>query len=521
MRTSNNPLQQRAAGLLLHPTSLPGPHGCGDLGRAARRFADFLAAAGLSWWQMLPVNPPGPGNSPYSAYSAFAGSPLLVNLDALVAEGRLTGREVQPETPLRRGRVDYPATRAFRESRLRRAFANSRRRSGNDPEAERFSMLHAGWLPQFALFCALRKRYGPDWTRWPAGLRSGRPAELARAAETLREEIAYHEFVQCVFFRQWAALRDYCRARGVRLLGDVPIFVAHQSSDVWSRAELFELRPDGGLKLQSGVPPDDFSRTGQLWRHPLYRWPRHIATGFRWWIERFRATLALFDAVRVDHFLGFHQCWAVPGRDRIARGGRYLPTPGAALLTALRRSLGGLPIVAEDLGAVTDEALALRDRFELPGMRILHWAFGDGPAARYNQPHNFPRNCIVYTGTHDNDTTVGWWRSLAKGRRGLTPAAGRAQRERLRAYGGASDAEPHWSLIRLALASPAVAAIVPVQDVLGLDSRHRMNLPATARGNWEWRLAAGALTPAIAKRLRRMTDAYERSPGAARDDGAA
>jgi 4-alpha-glucanotransferase len=512
MRNYSDPLHQRAAGLLLHPTSLPGPHGCGDLGPAAFEFVDFLAAGGLRWWQMLPVHPPGPGNSPYSADSAFAGSPLLVSIDVLVRDGLLQRGEIRPPAAIRHSRVNYPAVRKYRDRLLRRAFAAFRGSSRRIADYADFQRRAAAWLSDYTLFCALRRRHGADWTRWPAPLRGRRERACTAAREALRDEVAFHEFVQFIFDRQWNALRAYCRRKGVALLGDVPIFVAHRSGDVWAQQELFELERDGRLRLQSGVPPDDFSRTGQLWRHPLYRWPRHRATGYAWWIERFRAALAQFDAVRVDHFLGFHQCWAVPGGDPTAEHGRYLATPGYELFGRLRKALGDMPIIAEDLGAVTSEALELRDRLGFPGMRILHWAFGAGPGARYNQPHNYPRRCVVYSGTHDNNTTLGWWRSLRHGRTAAARSLGRAARQRLRAYCNSTGRAPHWDLTRLAFASPADTAIVPVQDVLGLDERARMNLPSTGRGNWEWRMPPAALTPQLARRIRSLTETYERVP---------
>ena len=314
MQSSANPLQTRAAGLLMHVTSLPGPSGCGDLGPEAHRFVDFLADAGLRWWQMLPINPPGPGNSPYSAYSAFAGSPLLVSLHALYRDGLLKRRDLRPESVLTATRTDYPATRAYREPRLRRAFAAYQGRSGRARRADeevqgRFRTLQRGWLKDFTLYCALRRRDGGNWTLWPAPLRQRRADALAEAARSLHDEIAFHEFVQFAFFRQWAALQIHCRNRRVWLLGDVPIFVAHQSSDVWAHPELFELESDGRLRLQSGVPPDNFSRSGQLWRHPLYRWPRHRATRVAWGIERFRRQLPVTSLAlhHLHHMLPTHR----------------------------------------------------------------------------------------------------------------------------------------------------------------------------------------------------------------------
>lgn len=488
--------QRRAAGLLLHPTSLPGPHGCGDLGPEAFAFVDFLAAAGLMWWQMLPVNPPGPGGSPYSALSAFAGSPLLVSLARLAEEGLLRGADL-PAASFRRDEVDYAAAARFRTACLRRAWEVFGARRGADDRLAQFRAEQEHWLADWTLFAALRRaQRGRAWYDWPAELRLRRTAALRRAERELAGEIGYETFVQYQFRRQWEALRAYCRRRGVGLIGDIPIFVGYDSADVWAHRRLFTLDARGRLKLKSGVPPDNFSRDGQLWNHPLYEWKRHAAEGFAWWIERFRAAFAQVDAVRIDHFLGFDRCWAVPGGAATARRGRWLRSPGDALFTAVRRALGRVEIIAEDLGLLTESAAALRDRHGFPGMRLLHWGFGEGA---YHLPHSYVRNCVVYPGTHDNNTTVGWYREL--------PAAAA---ERVRRYTGGDGREVHWDLIRLALGSVANTAIVAVQDVLGLDATARMNYPSKARGNWKWRLVEGQLGAAQAARLRGLAEVFGR-----------
>jgi len=504
-------LDRRAAGLLLHPTSLPGPHGSGDLGHAAREFVDLLAAAGLRWWQMLPIGPPGPGNSPYSAYSALAGSPLLISLDLLAERGLLERRDLRPDCGLRTERVAYPAVRRFRFARLRRAFAGFVHGGGLQTAAfRRFVARNSGWLDDFALFIAIKDASGNrEWLRWPAPLRLRRLPDLARARQRLAAELDFQRFCQFEFARQWAALRRYARRRGVGLIGDIPIFVAHDSADVWAHRELFQLDAGGRPRVVSGVPPDYFSRTGQLWGHPHYRWRRHQATGFAWWMDRFQHAFRQFDAVRIDHFLGFYRCWAVPGRARTARRGRWLRTPGRELFEQLRSRLGRVEIIAEDLGLVTRQATALRDRYGWPGMRVLQFAFGSDQG-HYHEPHAYPRRCVVYTGTHDNDTTVGWFRKLGRAGTRPGPRAGPDQLERVLRYVGSTGREIHWDMIRLALMSVADLAVVPVQDLLGLDSRARMNRPGTARGNWEWRLPAGALTDALARRLRDLLAAYGR-----------
>jgi 4-alpha-glucanotransferase len=502
-------LAERSAGLLLHPTSLAGPPGNGDLGAAAHRFADFLAEAGQRWWQMLPVHPPGDGWSPYHGLSAFAGSPLLIALEPLVQAGWLKPEEHTPPARPQGSRARFDASLRYREPRLRLAF--SRFEAGATPAAraalERFRAGQADWLEDYALFMALKVRQGgASWWEWPAPLRRRQPAALCRAREELAGEIRYRRFSQFLFDRQWRALREHCRARGVALLGDVPIFVAPDSADVWAHRELFYVDRDGRLPVVAGVPPDAFSATGQRWGNPLYRWAVHRRGGYRWWIERLRATLGRFDATRLDHFIGFVRYWEVPSREQTALRGRFLPGPGADFFERLRSGLGGLPLIAEDLGLVTAEVTALREQFELPGMRVLQFAFGENEPNNPHLPHQHPRACVVYTGTHDNDTLVGWARGPG-GR--LRPEARRAL-----AYLGRKvrGGEPvHWALIRLAYLSPASLAVLPVQDPLGLGRRARMNLPGTPSGNWRWRLGEDALTPALAERLRSLSLQYGRA----------
>lgn len=503
MPRSPDLFDRRSSGLLLHPTSLPGPYGCGDCGPEAAAFIDFLADAGQTWWQMLPLNPPDGTSSfsPYNASSAFGGSPWLISPARLVDEGLLqrsdlrglpAGDRAEPArlVPLRL-RLLRRAHRAFASlSRgpLRRAY-------------DAFVATHAGWLDDDALFAALRRACGGRaWQRWPSDLRLRRPDALAAARERLASEIDFHRFAQFLVDRQWTALRRHARARGVRLLGDVPIFVALDSADVWARRALFLLDPDGRARAVSGYPPDDFARNGQLWGHPQYDWDAHRREGFAWWIDRFRRTFDQFDAVRIDHFLGFHRAWHVPGRARTARGGRWRPGPGADLFHALEKALGRRAIVAEDLGRLTPEAAALRDRFDLPGMRVVQFGFGDG--ASYHLPFRHPVRSVAYTGTHDNQTIVGWWRSA--------PADQRRRAAALTGLRGGDDV--HWAFLRHVMGGPANTVVFPVQDVLGLDDRGRMNVPGTARGNWRWRLRPGELTPRHARRLRELTALFERLP---------
>jgi 4-alpha-glucanotransferase len=478
--------------VLLHPTSLPGE----DLGATAREMVDFLAAAGQSWWQTLPVGPTGYGNSPYSAQSAFAGNPALVSPDRLIDDGLLGEKD--------RGRP--PA------ERLRAAFA-AFGGGGGDPNLARFAEATRDWLEDFALYRALKRDNGErQWTRWPAPLRDRDAAAVDKARETLASEVAFTRFVQWRFFGDWQALRDYAHARGIGLIGDLPIFLAHDSADVWLNRQQFYLDDVGEPTLVAGVPPDYFSATGQRWGNPLYRWAEMRATGFAWWIARFRATLALFDAVRLDHFIGYTRCWAIPAQEPTAVKGRWRPGPGARFFRAVTAALGELPLIAEDLGLVTPAVESLRARFGFPGLKILQFAFGTDPQAPSFQPHNYPRAAVAYTGTHDNDTSAGWFHDLGVGTRG--PEQGALERRAVLRYLGAADGddgrEIHWRMIRAIMGSVANVAIVPVQDLLGLGSEARMNHPGTAEGNWSFVLPPGALTTAVATRLRDLTETYGR-----------
>ncbi len=511
-------LHTRASGVLLHLTSLPGPFGSGDLGGAARAFIEFLRAADQRWWQMLPVGPAGYGNSPYSALSAFAGDPLLVSPEGLVRDGWLERQALERAPAFPSGRVDYPAARRFREGLLRQAFAafEARADAAARAEHERFVAEQAGWLDDFTLFVALKEAHRQvQWTRWEPEVRDRQAEALARARRELRGEIAFHGFVQWQFARQWAALRRDCEGLGVALVGDVPIFVAHDSADVWARRELFQLDAAGEPTVVAGVPPDYFSATGQRWGNPLYRWTAMAERGFAWWIDRLRVTLERFHAVRLDHFIGFQRYWEIPANEPTAEHGVWEPGPGAALFDAVRDALGELPLIAEDLGAVTPEVKALRDRFGLPGLRILQFAFGDDPSAPDFKPHNYPRRTVVYTGTHDNDTTVGWFTDPGGGDSVRTPAQTELERRFAMAYLPSDGAEIHWDMIRAASASVADVSIFPAQDLLGLGAEARMNRPGQPSGNWEWRLWPGALTPELAARLRHLTRLYDRGTDAA------
>ena len=494
--------QRRSSGLLMHITSLPGPHGSGDLGPNARRFVDFLAAAGQTWWQMLPISPPGraPGFSPYDSASAFAGSPWLISFHGLNQTGLLAKADLRPVPGLSSRQVNFPVVLQFREARLRHAFENFRCRRGERSRSFReFCDANADWLEDFALFAALRRdSAGKPWLEWESSVRRRQPNALRAARERLAHEIAGHRFVQFEFDRQWRALRDYAHRRGIGLIGDLPIFVAHDSADVWSHPELFQLDGHGRARRVSGYPPDRFNREGQLWGHSQYEWARHEQTGFAWWVRRFQRIFELFDAVRIDHFLGFTRTWSIPARAASARSGRWVKSPGFKLLGAVQRKLGPHPTIAEDLGHVTPEDVRLRDSYGLAPMRILQFGFGGEPDSSEHLPHHCPQLCAAYTGTHDNNTTVGWFRRLRPG-----------MRRRMLTYTGGSAATPHLGAMRALMASPANAVIFPMQDVLGLDDRGRMNVPGTLEGNWGWRLPPMKLDPA-ARRLRQFAESFGR-----------
>jgi 4-alpha-glucanotransferase len=491
----------RASGILLHPTSLPSRGGIGDFGPTAYRFLDFLAEAAQGVWQVLPLGPLGIGNSPYSSISAFAGNPLLISLERLAERGWLDPARLDA-LPGPAGAVDYDQARARKLPLLReaaRSFLDAARQA--EQEAfRRFCRENAWWLEDFVLFDALRTRHGAaTWNQWEPSLARRRPEALARARESLRQDLELGRVLQFAFYEQWHSLHAYCAERGIQIIGDAAIFISYDSADVWTHPELFHLDDDLNPYVVAGVPPDIFSATGQRWGNPLYRWDVLRRQGYRWWVDRMRWALETCDLVRLDHFRGFEAYWEIPAHEPTAIYGKWVPGPGADFFEVLRRELGSLPIVAEDLGVITPEVDALRDQFALPGMKVLQFGFG-GRGAHIYLPHQFPRNCVVYTGTHDNDTTPGWWRS------GATDAERRAAE----LYFGKDSEGMHWALIRGAQASVADTCIVPMQDYLGLGSEARMNIPSRAGGNWTWRMAPEALTPALARRLAALAEVSDR-----------
>ena len=505
----------RSAGILLHPSSLPGPFGIGTLGQEARNFIDFLAGAGVGLWQILPLGPTGYGDSPYQCLSAFAGNLYIIDPDELAAMGLLSAEEVEACRMRNTGRVDFG--RLFLEKNLLidRAWENFKAGRWAEGEARAgtgagggldlaaefatFSLQKAYWLDDFALFSAIKEsRNFSSWDRWPASLRTRDDNTLADFRRANADRIQRHKFAQFLFYGQWSALRAYANERSVRIIGDIPIFAAYDSADTWAHPELFLLDESGKPEKVAGVPPDYFTDTGQLWGNPLYDWKANKKEGYAWWISRIRASLELVDILRIDHFRGFVDYWAVPAGDETAATGRWEKGPGLALFEAIEAELGDLPIIAEDLGFMTSEVQELRARLGFPGMKILQFAFEpEGDNADY--PYNYERNAVVYTGTHDNNTCMGW----------IGEAAPAAARRGLGFVGGRRAAFA-WNMIKAAWASPACIAIAPVQDLLGLGSEARMNYPGRQDGYWTWRMKE-ALPPSIARRLKSLTQAYFRS----------
>jgi 4-alpha-glucanotransferase len=490
----------RASGVLLHPTSLPGRYGIGDLGPECHAWIDFLQRAKQKLWQVLPLGPTGYGDSPYQSFSAFAGNPYLVSPDALFADGLLRREDLGDVPAFPAGRVDFGPVITYKLRVLDRAFERFQATRGPlRQEFEAFAREHAGWLDDYALFMSLKQSLGAVWSDWDEPLALRRPAALAAARARLARAIDAQRFQQFVFFRQWHAVREHARAAEVRIIGDIPIFVAYDSADVWARRELFMLDTHGRSTAVAGVPPDYFAPTGQLWGNPLYRWNAIAADGYAWWIERFRATLELFDIVRLDHFRGFETYWEIPATALTAETGRWVEGPGRALFDALHTALGDVPILAEDLGDITPEVIVLRDAFDFPGMKIAQFAFGSDASEPF-LPHNFPHNCAAYTGSHDNDTTRGWYETAA------TPE----EQDFARRYLRTSGRDIAWDLIALVFASVADSAVVPLQDVLDKGTEARMNLPGRIAGNWGWRFTTGELTGQHAARLAELATLYGR-----------
>jgi 4-alpha-glucanotransferase len=500
----------RKSGILLHPTSLPGRWGIGDLGAAAYTFVDFLAAASQQLWQVMPLGPTGYGDSPYQGFSAFAGNPLLISMEQLLQDQLLAPQDLTGVPVFSAARVDYGALIPWKLAVLRRSF--ERFKAGATAEQRQaladFRTAQRGWLADYTLFAAIKEAHGgANWNTWDPPIARREPAAVGAWASRLSHETEFHAYMQFQFYEQWRRLKAYANERGIQIIGDIPIFVAYDSADVWANRELFAINDEGHAIVVAGVPPDYFSATGQLWGNPLYRWDVLASQGYRWWVERFRTTLTLVDIARLDHFRGFAAYWEVPAGEETAINGRWVPGPGADLFEAVRAALdgtsatlsAGLPIIAEDLGVITPDVEELRDQLGFPGMKVLQFAFGGDPDDVY-LPHNYQPRCVVYTGTHDNDTTRGWWRALPP-----------HEQRNAQIYMGRDGSDISWDFIRLALASVAELAIVPMQDVLGLGSEGRMNTPGQAGGNWGWRYSPEMLTVELVDQLRGLTAAYGRA----------
>jgi 4-alpha-glucanotransferase len=449
----------------------------------------------------MPLGPTGYGDSPYQGFSAFAGNPLLISLDQLIGEGLLTSEDLTGLPAFSDQHVDYGAVIPFKLAALKKSFDRFKRVATNAQRAAlaSFRTEQRTWLADYALFAALKEQHGgANWNTWAPEIARREPAAVGEWGSRLSAQTEFHAYMQHQFFCQWTSLKRYANERGIQIIGDIPIFVAYDSADVWANREIFALNDEGHAIAVAGVPPDYFSATGQLWGNPLYRWDVLAGQGYRWWIERFRTTLTLVDIARLDHFRGFAAYWEVPANEETAINGRWAPGPGAALFEAVRDALGGLPIIAEDLGMITPDVEQLRDELGFPGMKVLQFAFGGDPDDIY-LPHNYQPHCVVYTGTHDNDTTLGWWRALQP-----------HERHNVQRYLGRDGADISWDFIRLALASVAELAIVPMQDALGLGSVARMNMPGQAGGNWGWRYTPDMLTNELVERLRDLTAVYGR-----------
>jgi 4-alpha-glucanotransferase len=498
---------ERAFGLLLHPTSFPGRWGIGALGREAERFLDWLASSGARYWQVLPLGPTSYGDSPYQAFSAFAGNPYLIDPEMLIEKGWLEKNEEPPPYPA--GSVNYGWLYETRWPLLRRAFAGFQERATAQDKAllRAFVEEEKTWLEDYALFMALKTRFGgKPWNEWSPELRDRKPAALVKAREELAYEVALHEWIQWLFYTEWGQTKAYAESKGIQIIGDMPIFVAFDSSDVWANPQYFYLDDSGNPTVVAGVPPDYFSETGQLWGNPLYRWDVMEQENFAWWVARIKQSLKQCHLVRIDHFRGFEAYWEIPFGMPNAVKGRWVKAPGEKLFAAVRAALGDAPIIAEDLGVITPEVEALRDGFGFPGMKILQFAFSDD--GNIFLPHNYPPdgNVVVYSGTHDNDTSLGWFRTAPEAERAF-------MRDYLARYQirCLSEYEVAGALIELAFKSPARLAIIPLQDVLGLGTEARMNFPGRLGGNWSWRYAENDLEPGLAAGLRALAEANQRA----------
>lgn len=493
----------RQAGILLHPTSLPGPDGIGDLGPAVYQWVDSIKKAGFTLWQVLPLGPTGYGDSPYQCFSAFAGNPYLVSPALLLDEGLLHRDDLAERPSFPVDRVDYGLAIQWKNKLLHTAYNRFCRIHPPllTDEFNEFQVKEKEWLNDFSLFMAIKESMGGrSWNEWPKGLRKRRPDDLAAFTNEFSDEIQYHQFRQFLFFRQWNQVHTYVNETGIKIIGDIPLFVAYDSADVWANPDLFFLDPEGNPQFVAGVPPDYFSATGQLWGNPLYKWNYHRETGYAWWIARIKSTLAMFDFIRLDHFRGFAGYWEIPAGMPTAEKGRWVNGPGADFLSSVNRVLGSLPIIAEDLGEITPDVVELRDKFNLPGMKIFQFSFATDPTDPF-LPHNYPVNCVAYTGTHDNDTTIGWYQTAPE-----------VERDFCRRYLACDSNGIPWEMIRAVWQSVARIAIAPLQDFLSLDTSARMNYPGRTGGNWSWRMTTNGLSDDLIRRIHEINWLYNRLP---------
>ncbi len=500
--------QNRASGILLHPTSLPGPDGIGDLGPEAYRWIDFLDRTGTQFWQVLPLGPTGYGDSPYQCFSAFAGNPYLISATMLLDQGLLTKADLFDRPDFPNERVNYGPVIDWKIKFLNRSYKHFKRGSNKSMIAdfEIFQDQEAEWLESFGTFMALKQEHGNvAWSQWPETFRKRNPETLETFKEKFAEVIEFQKYMQFLFRHQWQSVRDYAHNKGIRIIGDIPIFVAYDSADVWVNKELFYLNKDGLPEVVAGVPPDYFSETGQLWGNPLYNWNTHQENGYEWWIKRIQAVLNRVDFVRLDHFRGFEAYWEIPYGNKTAEEGKWVKGPGQDFFKAVKERLGELPIIAEDLGVITDAVIEMRDDFQLPGMKILQFAFAADPDDDF-LPHNYPEKCVAYTGTHDNNTTRGWY-----------DAAPEREKDLCRRYLARSGEDISWSMIRVLWRSTADWVLAPMQDFLGLGEWARMNYPGTPSGNWDWRIHPDAINESLVSRLYETNYLYGRLPQKAKE----
>jgi 4-alpha-glucanotransferase len=496
----------RSSGILLHPSSFPGRYGIGDFGDAAFEFVDFLVQAGQSWWQILPLGPTGYGDSPYQSFSSFAGNVLLINPDYLVRDGFLPAAAVQDVPHFPPKMVDFGWVIDYKTKLLAQAHEHFKEKGTAVQHAalDQFCQEQASWLDDYALFMALKAHHveheGGVWNTWPTDIAQRKPKEIKAWREKLADDVARHKFLQFVFWQQWTAVKTYANEHGIKIVGDMPIFVAFDSADVWANPDKFYLDETGAATVIAGVPPDYFSATGQRWGNPLYRWDKMKENGYAWWVARLQMAFTQADIVRIDHFRGFEAYWEIPADEPTAVVGQWVKGPYMDFFDAMREQLGDLPLIAEDLGVITPEVEALRDRYDFPGMKILQFAFGGERNSTF-LPHTYEHNCVVYTGTHDNETIVGWYQN-----------ADESERDHIRRYLGVSGQDIAWDMIRLAMMSVGDTAVIPLQDMLNLDNSARMNFPGKVGGYWGWRYPRGVLTDALAYRMRELAFLYGRLP---------